>query len=65
LIHAGQDVVRCAPGIHITRLRYEVVLHLVKADVENNECQPVMDISTQKHMDVVILTTLDTHLTHE
>ncbi|KAL5425256.1 hypothetical protein PMIN06_013015 [Paraphaeosphaeria minitans] len=39
LVHGRKHVVRGTAGFHLRGLRYQVVLHLIKADVEHDESE--------------------------
>jgi hypothetical protein len=43
LVHSRKDIVGCAVGFHLSC--YEVVLHLVEANVEHDECETSQTIS--------------------
>ena len=45
LVHSRKDIVGCAVGFHLSCLGYEVVLHLVEAKVEHDECETSKTIS--------------------
>jgi hypothetical protein len=43
LVHRGQKVVGRAAGLHLRSLGDQVVLHLIEADVEHDECDAGRD----------------------